>query len=151
MGPGRFEGLAQVRLRLEGPAGSDGGAQVTALVATSLRSRLLGLAFLDEPQARCLLFPRCSSVHTFGMRFAIDVVFVDLSRVGPGMRDLRATPGSSGRILKVVAGVTPRRFARLGGDAQAAMRRRDVAALEIPAPNPSPPGCRRVRSPNVMR
>jgi uncharacterized membrane protein (UPF0127 family) len=47
-------------------------------VAEGLRARLLGLAFLDRDEAGVgLLIPRCSSVHTFGMRFALDVVFLD--------------------------------------------------------------------------
>ena len=40
--------------------------------------RLLGLAHLDPAQAGAgLLIPRCSSVHTFGMRFALDLHFLD--------------------------------------------------------------------------
>ena len=42
-----------------------------ALVASTLRSRLLGLALLDEsPGELGLLIPRCRAVHTFGMRFS---------------------------------------------------------------------------------
>jgi trehalose synthase len=47
-------------------------------VAASFRSRLLGLARLDRDEAGPgLLIPRCSSVHTFGMRFPLDLVFLD--------------------------------------------------------------------------
>jgi len=47
-------------------------------VAVGLPSRLLGLALLRPERAGAgLLIPRCCSVHTFGMRFAIDVVFLD--------------------------------------------------------------------------
>ena len=47
-------------------------------VAAGFRARLLGLAFLDREEAgRGLLIPRCSSVHTFGMRFRLDVFFLD--------------------------------------------------------------------------
>lgn len=47
-------------------------------VATGPRARLLGLAHLDRERAGTgLLIPRCSSVHTFGMRFALDLVFLD--------------------------------------------------------------------------
>jgi uncharacterized membrane protein (UPF0127 family) len=47
-------------------------------VATGFRSRLLGLAWRRRAQARPgLLIPRCSSVHTFGMRFKLDVYFLD--------------------------------------------------------------------------
>jgi uncharacterized membrane protein (UPF0127 family) len=46
--------------------------------ATTLRARLLGLAFLRElPAGHALLIPHCRSVHTFGMRFSIDVAFLD--------------------------------------------------------------------------
>ena len=39
---------------------------------------LLGLAHLDRDRGGAgLLIPRCRCVHTFGMRFALDVVFLD--------------------------------------------------------------------------
>jgi len=47
-------------------------------VAASHRARLLGLAHLDRQRAGPgLLLRRCSCVHTFGMRFALDLVFLD--------------------------------------------------------------------------
>jgi uncharacterized protein len=47
-------------------------------VATGSRCRLLGLAWLDRGEAGAgLLIPRCASVHTFGMRFALDLYFLD--------------------------------------------------------------------------
>jgi uncharacterized membrane protein (UPF0127 family) len=46
--------------------------------ANAFASRLLGLAFLRElPSGHALFIPDCRSVHTFGMRFAIDVAFID--------------------------------------------------------------------------
>jgi uncharacterized membrane protein (UPF0127 family) len=46
--------------------------------ANTLPSRLLGLAWLrGVPAGHALLIPDCRSVHTFGMRFAIDVAFLD--------------------------------------------------------------------------
>ena len=46
-------------------------------VAVGPRARLLGLAHLDREQAGPgLLIPRCSSVHTFGMRFRLDLHFL---------------------------------------------------------------------------
>jgi uncharacterized protein len=48
-------------------------------VAVDRRARLLGLAWLDRDDALPgLLLPRCRSVHTFGMRFALDLHFLDL-------------------------------------------------------------------------
>jgi uncharacterized membrane protein (UPF0127 family) len=53
-----------------------GGAQV--FVARSFRARLLGLALLsDLPRDCALLLPGCSSVHTFGMRFRLEIRFLD--------------------------------------------------------------------------
>jgi uncharacterized membrane protein (UPF0127 family) len=81
-------------------------------VATGFRSRLLGLSRLDRVEAGAgLLIPRCSSVHTFGMRFDLDLVFLD----------------DQGRPLAVRRRVPPRRFAR---EPDAA------AVLEIPAETP---------------
>ncbi|HET8862024.1 MAG TPA: DUF192 domain-containing protein, partial [Solirubrobacterales bacterium] len=78
--------------------------------AAGARARLLGLAHLDRAQAGAgLLIPRCSSVHTFGMRFALDLVFLD--------RD--------GRPCSVRRAVPPRRLA---------WDRRATAVLELPCP-----------------
>jgi trehalose synthase len=79
-------------------------------VASGPRARLLGLARLDRDAAGPgLLIPRCSSVHTFGMRFGLDLVFLD--------RDSR--PVSFRRA------VPPCRFA---------FDRRASAVLELPCP-----------------
>lgn len=52
------------------------GCQVP--VAVGMRARLLGLARLDRSEVGAgLLIPHCSSVHTFGMRFPLDLVFID--------------------------------------------------------------------------
>lgn len=53
-----------------------GGLEVP--VTVGFRARLLGLAGLDRSAAGPgLLIPRCAAVHTFGMRFALDVFFLD--------------------------------------------------------------------------
>jgi uncharacterized protein len=78
-------------------------------VAESFRSRLVGLAWRDRPRAGAgLLIPRCASVHTFGMRFALDVYFLD----------------ADGRLLSLRRRVPPRRVLRCRGAA---------AVLEVPA------------------
>jgi uncharacterized membrane protein (UPF0127 family) len=70
---------------------------VAVLEATTFASRLLGLALLAElPAAHALLIPNCRSVHTFGMRFAIDIAFLD----------------ARGRPLRAERGVPPRRLLR---------------------------------------
>src|SRR5215218_6125469 len=62
------------------------------VIARSFRARLLGLALRRAPPRHALLIPRCRCVHTFGMRFALDLVWLDADgqvlavdrRVGPG-------------------------------------------------------------------
>jgi len=55
------------------------------------RARLLGLARLDALPARYALhFPRCRSVHTAGMRFPLDLVW--LGTAGEPVRVDRAVP-----------------------------------------------------------
>jgi uncharacterized protein len=82
----------------------------TVPVATTRCARLLGLALLERSEAgEGLLIPRCRAVHTFGMRFALDLVFLD--------------PG--GRVVELRRSVPPRRLARC---------RAAVAVLELPAP-----------------
>jgi uncharacterized membrane protein (UPF0127 family) len=62
------------RLR-QAPTQSVLGREV--VVARGPILRTLGLALLDRAQAgQGLLIPRCRSVHTFGMRFALDLYFL---------------------------------------------------------------------------
>ena len=69
-------------------------------VAVTARARLLGLALLDRGLAgEGLLIPRCRSVHTFGMRFALDLVFLT----------------AEGRVLTLRREVPPGRIARRWG------------------------------------
>lgn len=82
---------------------------VRVFVARRFRPRLLGLAGLREVPDDCmLLIPGCRSVHTVGMRFSIDVTFVD----------------RHGRELRTVRGVRPWRVVGCRGAA---------AAIERPA------------------
>ena len=79
-------------------------------VAVSARARLLGLARLDPARAgRGLLIPDCRSVHTFGMRFPLELFFLD--RSGQVVRwERRAGPGRvlferrAGAVLELVPG-----------------------------------------------
>lgn len=71
-----------------------GGIEVP--LAAGIRARLLGLALLSRDRAGPgLLIPRCGSVHTFGMRFSLDLVFLD--REGRPLREIHAVRG--GRIV----------------------------------------------------
>jgi uncharacterized membrane protein (UPF0127 family) len=69
-----------------------------------------GLAWRDREAAGLgLLIPRCASVHTFGMRFCLDLYFLD----------------REGRVLAVRRRVPPRRLV---------WQRGACAVLEIPSP-----------------
>jgi uncharacterized protein len=77
---GRFQRFATRRV-----------AGVEVPVAERFAARALGLAFLDRGEAGAgLLIPRCRCVHTFGMRFALDIVFLDPA--GQVIRRAQAVP-----------------------------------------------------------
>jgi hypothetical protein len=81
----RFDGLERRPL----PGG------LTLIVAASRRSRMLGLAKLDElPRGHGLLLAPCRSVHTVTMRFALDLVWL----------------GRDGRPVRLDEDVAPRRM-----------------------------------------
>jgi uncharacterized membrane protein (UPF0127 family) len=79
-------------------------------VADSFGARLLGLMFRRglPAGAGLLLFP-CNSVHTWFMRFPIDVLYLD----------------STGRVVKVVLSMRPWRFGPVVREAR--------QVLELPA------------------
>lgn len=64
--------------RLERLPFRDLAGGVRVYEAATPAARLLGLAGLNElPAGRALMLRRCHAVHTFGMRFAVDLVFLD--------------------------------------------------------------------------
>jgi uncharacterized protein len=83
---------------------------VSVPVATTPRSRLLGLALLPRARAGSgLLIPHCRAVHTLGMRFALDLLFLDQRQ----------------RVIGARREVLPGRFVRWPGA---------MAVLELPSP-----------------
>jgi uncharacterized membrane protein (UPF0127 family) len=95
----RFRGLERIQLL---------GLEIP--VAESRLSRLLGLALLTRERAGAgLLIPRCRSVHTFGMRFPLDLIFLD----------------RGGRVIELRRSLRPCRIVRCP-DAD--------SVLELPAP-----------------
>lgn len=77
-------------------------------VAASFGARLRGLALRRLPPDRGLLLPRTRSVHTFGMRFELDLLWLD----------------ASGRVVRVDRAVPPWRVRTC---------RRARAVVEVPA------------------
>ena len=46
--------------------------------ANTLRARGLGLAFMPTPPVgEALWIPRCSAIHTFGLRFSLELLWID--------------------------------------------------------------------------
>lgn len=85
--------MREFRLPFESASGDQA---LDVMVATSMFERMRGL--LGRPalkSAQAMLLRPCNMVHTVGMRYPIDVVF--LSR--------------SGQVLKVAPAVAPRRAA----------------------------------------
>jgi uncharacterized membrane protein (UPF0127 family) len=107
----RFESTPFLRLQMPG------GRRLDAWLAESFAARLLGLAFAAGlPDGRALLLPRCRSVHTVAMRFAIDIAF------------LTWPPAPDCEIVAVEVGVPPLRIVAPRG-----LPRSRVAALEASA------------------
>jgi uncharacterized membrane protein (UPF0127 family) len=64
---------------------------LTLVEARTSRARRRGLARLDSlPADHALLIPRCPSIHTFGMRFPLDLIW--LTKDGSVARVDRAVP-----------------------------------------------------------
>lgn len=71
-------------------------------VADSFFTRLKGLLGTKSlPKGQALLIRPCNSVHTFGMRYSIDVLFIS----------------KEGQILKIIAAMPPGRMAWCRGGA----------------------------------
>src|SRR5436190_16845544 len=82
------------------PTAFDG---VEVRVAATARARLLGLAGLRARPPCGLLLPRTRAVHTFGMRFALDLVWLDGR--GHAVRVDRAVPPRRMRSCAAVRAV----------------------------------------------
>ena len=66
---------------------------LTVIEAKTSKARRRGLSRLDAlPADHALLIPRCFSVHTFGMRFALDLIW--LGKGGTVVRVDREVPAN---------------------------------------------------------
>jgi uncharacterized protein len=84
---------------LPGPLGA-----LDVRVASTPHARLIGLAGLPKlPPHAGLLLPRTRSVHTFGMRFALDLHWLD--RDGTVIRVDRAVPPRRVRACRAARAV----------------------------------------------
>ncbi len=80
------------------------------LLATRLSSRMRGLLFAPESDDLMVLLP-CHDIHTFGMRYAVDVAFLDGSgKVLQSRRDV--LPNKRLRCSRAVAVVERRAIPR---------------------------------------
>lgn len=105
----RFRGASRAYVR-------SGEASFEVVVAERFALRLRGLAGLEAADIVPLLFPRCRSLHTFGMRVEIDIVWIEVAADGEGtVAGVDARVGRHG-LLRAPRGV----------------RREAAAALELP-------------------
>ncbi|MGH2873030.1 MAG: DUF192 domain-containing protein [Solirubrobacteraceae bacterium] len=97
---GRFAGLPRREL----------GGGLVVIGAQTHRSRRRGLARLDELSAdHALHIPQTPSVHTFGMRFALDLIWLarngTVVRIDRGVRPWRMKLClRAGSVIETVAG-----------------------------------------------
>ena len=81
--------------RLDGLPGRDMPGGLRVAEADSRAARMKGLARLDAmPERLALHIPRCRSVHTFTMRFPLDLIWL----------------GKDGSIVRVDTAIPPRRL-----------------------------------------
>src|SRR4051794_10332296 len=86
---------------------------VSTSVARTFSERLIGLAWRRVARVDALLIPRCRSVHTIGMRFPLDLFWIDAAgqiiRVDRGVRPWRARlcPGAK-CVIEAPSPATPR-------------------------------------------
>ena len=64
--------------------------ELKVYLATSFWARLVGLMGLPEDEIRPLLISGCRSIHTVGMRCAVDVVFLHTQKKMPGWAEIVA-------------------------------------------------------------
>ncbi|MGA2775793.1 MAG: DUF192 domain-containing protein [Candidatus Omnitrophota bacterium] len=67
------------------------------ILAQTVLARLKGLLFRKEfRNGEALIIKPCNSIHTFFMRFPIDVIFIDsnnkIVKIRKGIKPFRATP-----------------------------------------------------------
>jgi uncharacterized protein len=96
----------------------DGDVLATAEVAAGLAQRTKGLIGRTDYEG-ALVLPRTRSVHTFGMRFPIDVAICDKEMVVVGVTKLRprriSVPRRGGRsVVEAQAGAFERWGLRVG-------------------------------------
>lgn len=79
-------------------------------LATTARERLRGLLFTDPDDVTRLLIP-CHDVHTFGMRYPLDIAFI--SRDGEVLKVYRGV-STMRRLKQKGASLVAERFSRDG-------------------------------------
>lgn len=112
------------------------GIRLEAGVPTSRRERTRGLWGAAGSTGRAMLFRRCRSVHTFGMREAITVAGIDRwfgvrwVRVVPPGRLVRPRRGTR-HVLEIAGGVELRPGDRLRVEGAPPERRREEAPAAL--------------------
>lgn len=56
---------------------NNSGIKEEVFIADTFIEKLMGYMFRKEPHRNAILFNSCNSIHTFFMKFSIDVLFVN--------------------------------------------------------------------------
>ncbi len=103
--------MTERRLLVKTNEGISCETKVLVKLATTFLQRLIGLLSARQlSDYQGLIIAPCSSIHTFGMRFTIDVVFLDKSNRVIGYADsvrpnrIRMAPKGGEKVLEIAEG-----------------------------------------------
>ena len=103
--------LRSLRLGIRSDIGLNRPSSLKVTLADNFWRRLIGLLLHRSlPNDEALLLVPCASIHTFGMRIAIDVIFLDKQNKVLGFSDhvvpyrIRSAPKGTVKVLEIAQG-----------------------------------------------
>ena len=100
-----------LQLGIRSDIGLNRPTSLRVMLADNFWSRLVGLLLHRSlPNDEALLLVPCASIHTFGMRITIDVIFLDKQNKVLGFSDhvtpnrIRSAPRGTVKVLEIAQG-----------------------------------------------
>src|SRR3990167_404100 len=100
-----------LQLGIRSDIGLNRPTSLRVMLADNFWSRLVGLLLHRSlPNDKALLLVPCASIHTFGMRITIDVIFLDKQNKVLGFSDhvtpnrIRSAPRGTVKVLEIAQG-----------------------------------------------
>lgn len=90
------------------------------ITANNFFTKLSGLVFKKLKEGQCLLIENCRSIHTFGMRYNIDVVFLDeknrVLAIFQNIKPFKITPfiNNAKKVLELKSGEIKKTSLKVG-------------------------------------